>query len=124
MTKTIYYGYENNVRKGCETFIKRGDVLALGNLIATPGDKIVVAEEPNDPFLKAMEAEYGLEIVAASDVPNGLTAEQERDVEHLRTYGYDFEKAAETLDLPLYDVALSKAYNHCSRIEKAAELDD
>lgn len=124
MTKTIYYGYENNVRKGCEAFVKRGDVLALGNLLTTPGDKIVVAEDPDDPFLKAMESEYGLEVVPASDVPNGLTAEQERDVEHLRTYGYDFEKAAETLGFHIGDVILSKAYNHGSRIEKAAELDD
>lgn len=121
---TILYSENNNPAKGANVFIKKGDILGLTNALAKPGKHVILAEDSEDEVIKALGHDYEIPILDPEEIPDGLSAEDELRVEALKSYGLDFEEAAEELGLSLYSVAISKAYNHESRIEKALNYDD
>jgi hypothetical protein len=113
------YGYS---KADGHDLLKRGAVkvfkqeLAAIDVMNPEEDELIT--DTVTPLLKSMAEEYGYKILKASDVPAGLTFEQENTAEFLKDSGYTPSEIAEKLYVTEEAVKVSKAFNQSS-IEKS-----
>lgn len=120
MTKTIFYAKKDNIRKGADIFIQQGNIIKLSETLAALPDNnvIVVAEDTSDHFLKGLVEEYGIKVVSAEAVPDGLTKAEENEVSKYKDYDFAVTQIHAETGFEYIDIAKSKAFAGESRIEK------
>ena len=118
--KSVLYAQHDDPSKGCDGFVKTGDVLELAQAAAV--GSIIVAEAIRDPMITALLSDYpDTKIAPAGFIEPGLTAAQELEAETQKYGGKSFSESAKSIGVDEKTLAKSAAWAGKSRVEKVIE---